>query len=118
MLIRILKPDFIHKDDRGTLTQLVHDGYKQVNVIYSDPGSIRGRHYHKENTEAFYIISGKLTLILEKDGVREEHRFETEDMFEVPPYAVHEFIFTEATTLISMYSNGVEISDGLKDIYQ
>lgn len=29
------KVDFQFMDDRGTLVQLIHDGYKQINVIIS-----------------------------------------------------------------------------------
>ena len=35
MLINILKPDFTFNDDRGTLVQLVHEGYNQMNVVTS-----------------------------------------------------------------------------------
>ena len=55
MLIEILKPDFVFEDERGKLTQLVHDGYRQMNIIFSKKDVLRGNHYHKENrrTKAF-----------------------------------------------------------------
>ena len=117
-MIKILKPEFTYKDDRGVLLQLVHDGYKQINVIISGANCIRGRHYHKNNTEAFYVISGKLLLRLQKDNVYEEYIFQDGDMFEIQSYIIHEFVFLEETTLISMYSNGVESINGSKDIFQ
>jgi len=49
---------FTFNDDRGTLVQLVHEGYKQMNVVTSKKGVFRGGHYHKMNREVFYIISG------------------------------------------------------------
>lgn len=117
MLIKTLKPDFIHSDDRGCLTQLVHDGFKQFNVIFSHKGVLRGNHYHKENDEAFFVISGKLTLEAEKDGEKESHVFAAGDMFLVPPYVIHSFYYDEDTWLASMYSNGVEKENGEKDIF-
>ena len=60
MLIQFLKPDFEHTDERGKLVQLVHDGWKQVNVIESKAGQIRGNHYHKVNREAFYVNLSKI----------------------------------------------------------
>ena len=62
MLIERLNTDFEHKDDRGTLVQLVRKGYSQINVITSKSGVFRGGHFHKLNTEAFYIIEGKCIL--------------------------------------------------------
>ena len=38
-MLRIIKTDFEFSDDRGTITQLIHDGYKQVNVITSKKGT-------------------------------------------------------------------------------
>ena len=58
MLIEYIKPDFEFSDERGTLRQLVHTGWKQVNYITSVIGSFRGNNYHKKNTEAFFVISG------------------------------------------------------------
>ena len=34
-MLRVIKTDFEFSDDRGTITQLIHDGYKQINVITS-----------------------------------------------------------------------------------
>lgn len=118
MLINILKPDFEFKDVRGTLIQLVRMGYNQINVITSVSNSIRGGHYHKNNMEAFYIICGELELDVWEDGQAEieSYHFKTGDMFMIPSYVVHSFKFVHETTLVSMYSNGVELPDGSKDI--
>ena len=61
-MLKVLKTDFHFADERGTIDQLIHEGYKQINVITSKKGVIRGGHYHKLNDEAFYIISGSLNL--------------------------------------------------------
>ena len=117
MLVTILKPDFSHKDDRGTLTQLIREGYSQINVIRSQKGALRGGHYHKHSAEAFYIISGSLELTLSKDDVVEKYIFKSDDFFRLEPHVVHSFLFYEETVLVSMYDNGVELSDGTKDIF-
>ena len=49
MLIEYIKPDFEFKNENGTLIQLVHEGWKQVNVIFSNATGVRGGHYHKYN---------------------------------------------------------------------
>ena len=118
-LIEILRPDFTFTDGRGTLTQLVHGGFDQVNAVFTRAGAVRGRfHYHKENREVFFILSGRVLVRAEKDGEREEHTFSTGDMFAVPPYVRHDFHYTEDTYLVGMYSGCVEKPDGTKDIYE
>lgn len=117
MLIQILKPDFKHIDERGILTQLVREGYTQVNVVESRAGTFRGGHYHKKNNEAFYVVSGQFTFTAQKKGESETHVFSSGDMFLVPPYVLHGFDYITDTLLISLYDVGVENHDGTKDIY-
>ena len=114
----MIAPNFVHVDDRGSLTQLFRDGYKQVNVITCKNGSIRGGHYHKKNIEAFFVISGSFTLELSKDGETEKHHIDTGVMFTIDPYVTHTFYYEEDTILVSAYSNGVELPDGNMDIFK
>lgn len=112
-MLKRIATDFHFEDDRGTIVQLIHEGYAQINVITSKKGVFRGGHYHKENEEAFYIVSGKLEVIVnDKTAV-----FATGDFFGIETNDMHSFNFLEDTTLVSMYSRGVEHADGTKDIY-
>lgn len=117
MLYRLKQPDFVHEDDRGVLKQLIHSGYKQINVIFSKEGTCRGGHYHKINDEAFYIISGSGEIIMNREDHPEKYTFKQGSYFEVLANVRHSFRFFEDTILVSMYSNGVELPDGGKDIY-
>ncbi len=117
MLIHFLEPDFVYENENGSLKQLVHDGWKQVNVITSAAGSVRGGHYHKFNNEGFYIIKGSFFLEVWKDDVRETYKIKTGDMFLIPPYVYHTFKYMEDTVLVSMYSAGVEVTETEKDIW-
>ena len=117
MLVEILKPDFVFEDDRGSLRQLVHDDYKQINVSTSKKGVFRGGHYHKCNKEAFYIVSGSLKLELKSNNQREDYIFKSGDFFVIKENISHGLSFLEDTTLVIMYSNGVEIDENAKDIY-
>ncbi len=118
MLIEFIKPDFEFADDRGALTQLVHGGWKQVNYITSVTGAFRGNHYHLQNKEAFYVISGAFKLSLEhlETHEKEEYEIKAGDFFVIYPKVIHSFDYTAATTLISLYDKGVELPDGTKDI--
>jgi quercetin dioxygenase-like cupin family protein len=117
MLIQILKPDFVHSDERGVLTQLVREGYSQVNVVQSKAGVFRGGHLHKENNEVFFVVSGEFELTAIADGINEKQTFVAGDMFLVPPNIVHGFKFKTDTILVGLYDKGVENDDGTKDIY-
>ena len=118
MLVEFIKTDFEFTDERGSITQLVHDGWKQVNYITTRAGVLRGNHYHKNNEEAFYVISGEFELELFDINTQEKenHLIKTGDFFIIKRYLSHSFNFTKNTELISMYSNGVEEGDK-KDIY-
>ena len=117
MLIEYPQLDYVHEDERGVLKQLVHTGFKQVNYVFSCKGSSRGGHYHIKNDELFFIISGKFNLRLEKGEIKEEYELGEGSFFLIPRGVTHSFDYTEDTMLISMYSNGVEMDDGM-DIHQ
>ena len=116
-LIEFLKPDFIFENEAGFLKQLVHDGWKQVNVILSVEKSVRGGHCHKFNREAFYVIDGSFNLIVWNKDKRAEYQISSGDFFVVKEGVFHTFEYQKNTWLISMYSNGVEMADGIKDIW-
>ena len=118
MLIEFLKPDFEFEDNRGTITQLVHQGWKQVNYITTKAGILRGDHYHKNNEEGFYIIDGEFELELYDINTKEKEKYliKTGDFFLIRRNLSHSFYYTKDTKLISMYSNGVEEGES-KDIY-
>lgn len=116
-LIEILSPDFTFTDDRGTLTQIVHGGFSQVNAVFTKAGKIRGNfHYHKHTKELFFIISGKISFTAKYNGVTEEYTFTDGDMFMVNENVRHTFSFIEDTYLVGLYTEPVEKEDGTKDI--
>lgn len=117
MLIDFFQTDFNFEDERGTLTQLIHTGYQQINVITSKKGVQRGGHYHRLNREAFYIVAGRVELTAKQGEMTEQHIFEQGEFFGIGPNVSHEFLFLENTVLVSMYDHGVEMSDGTKDIF-
>ncbi len=119
-MYKIMHPDFIHEDERGSLAQLVHDGWRQVNVIFSKGNTVRGGHYHKKNREAFYIISGSCEVTLSLDGEQQNKTFSSGDFFAIETNTVHSFKYLEDTLLISLYDVGVENDwgGGVLDIFR
>ena len=117
MIYRSLAPEFTHRDNRGSLTQLVSHGYSQVNILISHSGAMRGGHFHKACREAFYVISGSVTVCFEKAGFKETVDFKQGDFFEIEPYTVHEMCFPEDCVMVALYDRPVETPEG-KDIYE
>lgn len=110
--------DFQFVDERGRLSQLVHDGFKQVNVLESKKGVQRGAHYHKQIFEAFYIVYGSVEVTF-KNKMNEQQIviFKKGDFFEIPPLVLHNMFFLEDCLMVQMYDNPVENSNGEKDIF-
>lgn len=115
-LYRSREIDFCHEDERGILLQLVHEGFQQVNVLMSNAGVIRGGHYHKLTSEAFYVLSGSVEVELKRGGEQETVVFNKGDFFEIGPHTVHSMRFPVDCLMVQLYSVPV-IKDGKKDIY-
>ena len=116
MLYQPLNPDFTFADNRGTLTQLVHTGYTQINVVTSKAGTLRGNHYHKRSTEAFYVISGTVEVTLTREDKEEKAAFQRGSFFLIEPYTAHALFYPEDTVLIALYDIPIELENGEKDI--
>ena len=60
--MKSLSSEFVHKDHRRSLSQLLTKDIKQVNFYESHRGAILGDHYHKITNEYFYITKGSFIL--------------------------------------------------------
>lgn len=109
--------DFRHQDYRGSLIQLVHGGFKQINVLESKDGSSRGAHFHKRSVEAFYVIEGSVVVRLWNKEKEETVTFKKGDFFEIHPFILHTMYFLADCIMVQMYDIPVENEDGTKDIY-
>lgn len=114
-LIKYLKTDFEHRDERGALVQIFREGWSQVNIIHSIANANRGGHYHKHNKELFYVIEGSFNLTCKslESGLVQSLDIQEKDLFIIPPYVTHSFLFCADTLLLTAYDNGVEIENGI-----
>ena len=71
VLFKRRKVDFENVDYRGSLTQLIHDGFEQINVLKSNKGAKRGAHFHKRSIEAFYVIEGSVEVLFRSKDEQE-----------------------------------------------
>lgn len=116
-MVQIIKPDFQFNDERGSLIQLVHKGYEQVNVLKTNKGVYRGGHYHKESRELFYVVSGRVEVTLVKSDDECKMVFKEGDCFQIEPYVVHSMYFPSDCVMVAMYDKCVEKENGTKDIF-
>ena len=117
-LVQILQTEFEYADDRGKLTQLVHEGYQQINVLFSKQGVTRGSHFHRICREAFYVLSGSVEFTLKTAAAEETVVFRADDFFAIEPGVSHSLFFPEDCVMVQMYDRPVELPDGGKDIHR
>ena len=109
-LYRRIDRCFEHSDSRGNIHGLLNEGaWREMNLIASDAGAIRGGHYHKLTEECFVILSGAILATFRKPGANgldslEEVRFETGDVFIVNPLVEHTFEVREKARWINLLS--------------
>lgn len=116
-LVKKITPDFVFDDERGSLAQLVHGGYEQVNAVFTKKGAVRGNmHYHKNSNEVFYIISGSVNITASLGGLKETAHFGSGDMFMIEKNVMHSFDYLEDTNMVVLYDKCIEKPDGTKDI--
>lgn len=99
-----------HTDQRGLLVQNdypeLKDKFKHFLVSFSEPGIIRGNHYHKYKIEWFYVIKGTAKLVLEHIETKEQQTMtiseEKPELVEMIPnfaHAIHNIGDTELVFL-------------------
>ncbi|WP_419887256.1 WxcM-like domain-containing protein [Neobacillus niacini] len=90
------------EDTRGSLKKLLmisqlkqNKKIEEIYVLFSNQGSVRGNHYHKETLEYFSVISGEAKVALKNlhTGAFEEIVMSANNnvILKVPPYVVHAF---------------------------
>jgi dTDP-4-dehydrorhamnose 3,5-epimerase len=88
-------------DPRGTLkkvlrqSQLKNTGIQEVYLLYTNPGGIRGNHYHKNTLEFFLVVLGTATVALQAPGEKTSKTIslaaEGNLLLKVPPQVAHAF---------------------------
>ena len=92
VIINKVQPVF--EDNRGKIFDLLDDEViMHVGIITSEPGAIRGNHYHKITKQFNYIIKGKAKLNIKyvDNGTEESFEVGVGDFISIPPRVVHTF---------------------------
>ncbi len=110
---RIIKPNFVHQDERGVLREVTRGNqWKQLNEYERKKGSIVGNHYHNNFEEFFYIIKGKAKVKIVNVETKKEESFIAAggDAFRVAKKESHTLMFLEDTTFITLLSENFDSS--------
>lgn len=116
---RIIKPNFEHKDERGTLREIIRGHHWwQLNEYERKKGTIAGNHYHKKINEFFFIIKGKVKVNIFNVETEKSEEFiaNTGNAFTVFKNEAHALKFIEDTIFITLLSENFDESN--PDIYK
>jgi dTDP-4-dehydrorhamnose 3,5-epimerase-like enzyme len=109
-----LEPYFQHSDQRGSIQGLINKGeWREVNLIKSESGAIRGRHYHKTTLECFVILQGVINVEFRKPISSHNNKvifekFKGGDVFIVKNYVEHTFNIVESAMWINLLSKPLD----------
>jgi dTDP-4-dehydrorhamnose 3,5-epimerase-like enzyme len=113
-MIKFIKHYFEHRDERGYLKGLLNKGkWEEVNLIFSNSGTIRGKHYHKKTYEVFIILEGEVQVALQKVNrgklVGDEVKISVKegDVFLIEPFIQHTFFVLKDSKWINVLSKKI-----------
>lgn len=104
-----IEPAFV--DQRGSIWDFLTDQtVHHVGFLISKNGSVRGKHFHKEQKQYTLVLNGKLKIItrnlLEKNSSVEEIVLEKMEMVVFPPYCYHSLEALEDSECLILTSKG------------
>lgn len=110
MEIEILKPtcnlDTIHDGRGGIFTWVPREKIAEFNLLYFNPGKLRGNHYHPEFTEYFLVVDGQGVMVTkDRETGREVIIHMSKGMCTRAPKGVpHAFYAVTPCTAVAMLS--------------
>jgi quercetin dioxygenase-like cupin family protein len=86
----------IHRDERGIIADVFYGAnLNHVAIIESQPGAIRGNHYHAVSTQHMLITKGSL-----------EYWYRDKDLITSPPNEVHALRITSSGCEFLAFTSG------------
>ena len=99
-----IKPAF--SDERGEIANILEEPISHVAIITSKKGSTRANHYHPEQHQYIYLISGSYESISKdlkkKNGAVEKVIVKSGDLVMTPPMIAHAMRFLEDSVMLNL----------------
>jgi len=111
--IKKITPEF--SDERGAISNILEEPVNHIAVITTKAGSVRGNHYHPEQIQYVYLVSGKYESI-SKDLKNEKTETETVvveagSLVITPPMIAHAMRFTEDSVMLNITTDSRDTAD-------
>lgn len=102
-----IEPVELIRDARGWIIEPVDEaglaGKKNVHIVWTEPGAVRGNHYHQRTTEVFVVVGPALVRLQEGASVRDVVVAADQAMrFTIPPGVPHAIQNTGDRAMILM----------------
>ncbi len=102
--VKKITPAYV--DERGEIANVLEEPINHVAIISSKKGSIRANHYHPEQTQYEYLISGRYESysknLRKEDSKTEKRIIEPGDMVMTPPMIAHAMKFLEDSVMLNL----------------
>ena len=111
--VRRVSPAF--KDERGIIANVLEEPINHVAIITSKEDSVRGNHYHPEQIQYVYLVSGRYESVSKDlrvtDARVEKVLVEAGSLVITPPMIAHAMRFLEDSTLLNLTTGQRESHD-------
>ncbi|MBI3999800.1 MAG: WxcM-like domain-containing protein [Candidatus Omnitrophica bacterium] len=92
-------------DKRGSIVNVLEGRIEHVALITSKKGSIRGNHYHKEDHQYIYLVSGIFeshSVDVRDPSKRQVLYVKPGDLLDTPPFVAHAQKFTKDSVFLAL----------------
>jgi quercetin dioxygenase-like cupin family protein len=100
----------MHTDARGAIADIFYSNpMDHVAIIDSNPGALRGNHYHKETTQHMLMTKGSLEYWYKPVDSGEPAKMvlaKVGDLVSTPPNEIHALVITEEGNQFIVFSEG------------
>ena len=106
MLETVTRPEVAFGDERGDIINVLGEPINHVAVITSKAGAVRGNHYHPEDVQYCYLVSGRYESyardMKEPEGATEKQVVEAGSLVLSPPLVAHAQVFLEDSIFLAL----------------
>lgn len=92
-------------DERGDITNVFEGRIEHVALITSKKGSVRANHYHQEDLQYIYLLSGEYEshcCDVREPNKRQVLKVKPGDIVETPPFIAHAQKFTKDSVFLAL----------------
>jgi len=108
MRYQVLKPtcnlQTIFDGRGGIFTWVPQDAIMEFNLLYFNPGAIRGNHYHPEFVEYFLVVEGSGVMVFKENGKEDIVHMSKGICTRAEPGVAHAFHAITPVTAVAMLS--------------